>query len=91
MNEDYEVVKTRRVVPLGTVHNWRQRHRLYVVRNGLHGYQCYCSQMTTQKGQNHTSLSSRLNSPLIPESPKKEQLVLVVFRLAGRSLVSQID
>ena len=40
MDEDYKVVKTRRVVPLGTVRNWRQRHRLHVVRNGLHGYQC---------------------------------------------------
>ena len=28
MDEDYEVVKTRRVVPLGTVHNWRQPQTL---------------------------------------------------------------
>ena len=28
---------------------WCCQHNFYVIRNGLHGYQCNCSQITTEK------------------------------------------
>ena len=37
----------------------------YVVRNGLHGYQCYWSKMTTEKVTKNSSLSSTVNGPLM--------------------------
>ena len=47
--------------------HWATTQNFYVIRNGLHGYQCYCSRTTTEKGTiscTKASLSTSVDRPL---------------------------
>ena len=51
------------------------KRNFYVIRNGLHGNQWYCSHMTTRKSDKNTSLSSSANGLLITLSISLVKLI----------------